>query len=35
MIDFDETLEIQNAKLSFPHILQIEWPSKKEDEIKI
>ena len=33
MIDIDEAKEMQNAKLSFSHVPQIEWPSKREDII--
>lgn len=33
-IDFDKTNDIQNAKPSFSYVPQLEWPSKRDDEIE-
>lgn len=33
-IDFDEAKEIQHAQPSFPYVLQLKWPSKREDRIE-
>ena len=33
-IDFDEAKEMQNALPSFPFVLQMEWPSKRDDGIE-
>jgi hypothetical protein len=30
-IDFDETKEMQSARLSFPYVPKKEWPSKRAD----
>lgn len=34
IMTFDEAKKMQNALASFPFVLQMEWPSKRKDDIE-